>query len=168
MELNENSDEIIIRYAPIKRWISGGVLLLVFSGLCLWLFYLVFVSPNGLAKSGGSDWLEILLLLISAAAVIVFISAVRMLCSPLIVVNINKKTKSIDILRHRFYGKRMKRLYFTQIGKFKTYKLKTSPAYFLALAQANRKMMKLKIPLGGKKENSKLIRKINKFIKSAT
>ena len=164
MRLIENSDEIIIRHVPFGKWIIGGTLIFIFCLFSIWLIYPAIYS--------SSESLNLLPLFIFGAAVILIavfdISLNSMIFAPLRIVTINEKTKSVDIVHQRFYGSETERYYFHQIEKFKSYKgtVSFSSRYFLALILANRKVIKLRIPVGDdKQETIKLIKKLNKFMK---
>ena len=164
MKLAENSDEIIIRHVPFGKWIIGGILIFIFSLFSIWFIYSAIFS--------SSDSLGLLPVIIFAATVILIvvfdISLNSMIFAPLRIVTISEKMKSIDIVHQRFYGTEAKRYYFHQIEKFKSYKgtVNFSSRYFLALILANRKVIKLRIPIGdNKQETIKLIKKLNKFMK---
>lgn len=165
MKVTENSDEIIIRHIPVREWATGGVLTSILFGFFLWFAYSVFVSRNGLPKAFSGDCLPVFI--IGAAVLLVFFE-IRTVSAPLVTVTIRKGIKAVDIRLQRFYGSRINRFHFTQIGKFKSYKGKInfSQQYFLALVLANNKVLKLNIPIGGDKQNTiKFIKKLNKFIK---
>lgn len=173
MKLTENSDEISIRHIPVGKWITGGALIFIFSVFSIWFIRSAIFSSSNSFEAGAESWHKTLPLLISAAVVILIailgISLNSMIFAPLMTVTISRKTKSIDILYQRFYGNDAKRYYFHQIEKFKSYKgaVNFSSRYFLALILANQKKIKLSIPIGGdKQETIKLIKKLNKFMKS--
>lgn len=164
MDLTETPNEIIIRAAPVGQWITGGVLLVMLAGFILWLIYFGF-NPSGASGSVAAALLEDCAILTVVIAAIWGFVAIKFLCAPLLIVAISQNTKSVNISRRRFYGARTERFYFTQIEKFKSYKVAAN--YYLALILANRKTTKLKLPLGReKKKTGKFIRKLNKFVKS--
>lgn len=161
METAENDDEIVLRHKPVKQWICGGVFLLLFlSGYIPLIFYWLAVEKT---------WNLLIVLGVPLLGVVFLYLIFSRISAPLMIVVISRKTKSVDIIRRRFYGTRTERFYFNQIDRFKSYKAakKTPPNYYLALVLANRKTNKLKFPLGEKKANSKLIRRINRFIKAS-
>jgi hypothetical protein len=164
MKLFENSDEIIIRHVPVKKWIVGTILTFIFGIFIFWLIYYVFVSSRDFILA----LLETLPILFIAAAVAWILFKVETVHAPLITVIVNQKAGSVSVIHQRFYGKKETRYYFYQIQKFKSYKSKAnfSPMYFLALILANQKTFELNIPVGSDKQNTiKLVKKLNKFIK---
>ena len=173
MKLSENFDEIVIRHIPTEKWITGGTLIFVFGGFCIWLIYSVIFDAGSSFESSTRLGLGLLPILIFAAPVILIsvfdISLNSMIFAPLTTVTISGKTKSVDILYQRFYGNKVKRHFFHNVEKFKSYKgtMNFSSRYFLALVLVNRKTIKLKIPIGtDKRDIIKLIKKLNKFMKS--
>jgi hypothetical protein len=172
MKLRKSPDEIIINHIPIGKWIVGGIFTFIFSGFCLWHLSIALSTPQWFFSTAPKDWLEMFPLMIFVVTLVLIavfeISFLSMICAPLTTVCINKQTKSIDIIRRRFYGSKTERFYFHQIQKFKSYKAKLnfSSKYFLALVLANQKTIKLKIPINGDKRNTiKLVKTLNKFIK---
>lgn len=172
MNLTESFDEIVIRYIPIEKWIVGGTLIFVFGGFCIWLIYSAMLGSGSFFEPSTKLGLRLLPILIFAAAFILIsvfdISSNSMIFAPLMTITISEKTKSIDIHYQRFYGSKVKRHYFHNVEKFKSYKgtVNFSSRYFLALVLVNRKTIKLKIPIGTDKQDIiKLIKKLNKFMK---
>ncbi len=158
MKLNENSDEIAIRYVPISQWIIGGTLTLVCLGLGFWILHIDLIG----------SWPSIVVPIAIILFVISEVGGFLMILAPLTAITLSRQTNSVSILRKRIYGGKEKRYYFFQVKKFKSYKKhgKFSSKYFLALVLANQNVIKLKIPLGTKEETIKLVKKLNKFIKS--
>jgi hypothetical protein len=173
MNLIENSDEIIVRHIPVREWIIGGILILVYGGFYIWLVYSAMLDSGIFNESSTKVWFGLLPILIFAAAIILIsvfdISLNSMMFAPLTTVIISEKTKSVDIIYQRFYGSKVKRHFFHNVEKFKSYKrtVNFSSGYFLALVLVNRKIIKLKIPIGKDKQVIiKFIKKLNKFMKS--
>lgn len=173
MKLTENSDEIIIRHLPIGKWITGGTIIFVFGSFCIWLIYFATSGSESFFEPSTKLGLGLLPILILAAAIILIavldISVGSMIFAPLTTVTISERTKSVDVLYQRFYGGKLKRHFFHNVEKFKSYKgtVNFSSRYFLALVSVNRKTIKLKIPIGkDKQEIIKLIKKLNQFMKS--
>lgn len=174
MKLSENSDEIVIRHVPVAQWILGGFLAFVFGGFCIWLVFSATLNPRIALKVETGELLEFLPILVfiaaSVLAVLFELKLISMICAPLATVIVSKETKSVDIMRRRIYSSKAERFYFHQIEKFKSYKGKVnfSSKYFLALVLVNRKVIKLKIPVYSDKQKTiKLIKKLNKFVKSS-
>jgi hypothetical protein len=168
MNLNETSNEILIRHVPVKEWIIGGILIFFTFVVCLLLFHAFFAAPSGYYESLIGDWTGIMSVLLPLIAVITAIIGFSAIRAPLTTIRINSNTSSIDITHQRIYGTKTERFYFYQILKFKSYKtkMKTSQQYFPALVLANKRTIKLKIPIGSDQQNTvKFIKKINKFIK---
>lgn len=173
MKLTESSDEIIVRHVPIEKWIVGGTLIFVFGGFCIWLIYSAMLGSGSFFEPSTKLGLGLLPILIFTAAIILIaifdISLSSMIFAPLMTVTISEKTKSVDIHYQRFYGSKLKQHYFYNVEKFKSYRgtVNFSSRYFLALVLVNRKTIKLKIPIGKDKQDIiKLIKKLNKFMKS--
>jgi hypothetical protein len=171
MKLTENSYEIVVRHVPIKKWITGGTLIFVCGVLCFWFIYSAMLNSESFFEPSTKLFLGLLPFLIFAAAVILIsvfdISLSSMIFAPLTTVTISEKTKSVDIIYQRFYGNKVKRHFFHNVEKFKSYKgtVNFSSKYFLALVLVNHKIIKLKIPIGkDKQEIIKLIKKLNKFM----
>lgn len=165
MNLAENFDEIVIRHAPVKKWIVGAILIFTFGIFIVWVIRYVFVN----SRDFFTALFEALPTFLIAAAFAWILFKSQTIHAPLITVAVNLRAESVKITRRRFYGKEEARYYFYQIEKFKSYKGKAnfSPMYFLALILVNQKTIKLNIPVGGDKQNTiKLIKKLNKFIKS--
>ena len=173
MNLTESSDEIIVRYVPIEKWIIGGTLIFVFGSFCIWLIYSAMFGSESSFEPSTRLGLGLLPFLIFTAAifliVVLDINFSSMIFAPLTTITISQKTRSVDILYQRFYGSKVKRHFFHNVEKFKSYKgtMNFSSRYFLALVLVNRKTIKLKIPIGKDKQDIiKLIKKLNKFMKS--
>lgn len=160
METAENDEEIVLRHKPVKQWIFGGIFLLLFLSVYSFLiFYWLAVEKT---------WNVLIMLGVPLLGVVLLYLIFSGISAPLMIVVINRETKSVDVTRRRFYGTRTERFYFHQISRFKSYKAaKKTPPYFLALVLANRKTNKLNFPLGEKKANSRLIRRLNQFIKAS-
>jgi hypothetical protein len=147
----------------------GGILTFLTFIFCLFLLYAFFIAPRGFGESAISKWVDLGSILIVVVVFAVLLLEIKMIRAPLVTVGIDQRTDSVDIIRQRFYGKKAERFYFHQIEKFKSYKgkLNFSQQYFLALVLANRKTLKLKIPVGADKlETTRLVKKLNKFVKS--
>jgi hypothetical protein len=173
MKLTENSDEIVIRHIPIGEWITGAALIFVFGGFWVWLTYSAMLGTGNFFEAPTTLWLGVLAILIFTAAIVLIavldISLSSMIFAPLTIVTISERTKSVDIVYQRFYSNKVKRHFFHNVEKFKSYKgtVNFSSRYFLALVLVNRKTIKLKIPIGtDKQEIIKLIKSLNKFMKS--
>lgn len=169
MQIKENSEEILIKHIPVKEWVIGGILSFITFVLCLSLLYVFFISPNGSSVPIIGDWAKSLPGLVVGVVFILMILDIKTIRTPLTTVIIDGKTERIDIMYRRFYGERVERFYFYQIEKFKSYKKKInfSQKYFLTLVLANRKTIKLHIPIGNdQQETTKFIKKLNKFIKT--
>jgi hypothetical protein len=167
MDVNEDSEKISIKYIPISKWISGGILTFILGVFGVWFIYFMYANPNN-----SVNWLSLFLVTAFALAIIfpgIFdFNIDSLIFAPLITVKLNQNAQNVDIIRLRFYGKRTERFYFHQIRKFKSYKAKLnfSSQYFLALVLVNGKMLKLRIPIGDDKQNTvKFVKKLNKFIR---
>lgn len=162
MTITENHGEIIIRHYPFAKWIIGGVLAFIFGCLALSLVYFVYTDSS----EGQIQFSAFLLIVIGF---IIILLELKMICAPLIIVNISSQIQGINLIHRRFYGSKTRRFHFHQTNKFKSYKSKMnlSEKYYLALVLSNRKTMKLDIPIGEDKQQTvKFIKNLNKFIKS--
>lgn len=169
MQIVENSEEIRIRHVPVRDWIIGGVLTLITVVFFLWLLFFIFISPRGFSTSIFAAWWDAVPVLMVIAAFLWTLFEIKYLRTPLRTIVVSGQTNSVEIILQRIYGTRRQRFDFTQVDKFKSYKgkLNFSQAYFLALVLANRKTLKLKIPVGTDKlETTRLVKKLNKFVKS--
>ncbi len=170
MKLTENSDEIVIRHIPVKEWIIGGILTFLIGVFCLFLLFAMLSAPRGFYESMLGEWIGFLSILFVAVIFPVFVFfEIKTIRAPLATVVINRKNACSDVVYQRFYGTEVQRFYFYQIEKFKSYKGKLifKSSYFLAVVLANKKVVKLKMPIGDdKREITKFIKKLNKFVKS--
>ena len=153
----EHSEDIRLRHVPIVMWVSGALLLIFcFSVLVIGLVY------------GFFSWYLFAFIAFSS---VIALSSSSLIFAPLTTVDLCPKSKYIQISSTRIYGKRVDRYYFSQVTKFKSYKGKInfSQQYFLALVLANRKTIKLNLPIGhDKQETVKLIKKLNKIIRTSS
>lgn len=171
MKLSETNDEIIIRHVPIREWITGGILAFLSLVLCLFLLFAFFAAPRGYYETLLGDWIYVISFFVVIGVLAAFIYEIKAIRAPLTTVSINLATASVNIVEQRLYGKSVKRYYFYQILKFKSYKSKLNfaPHYFLELVLANKKKIALRIPLGNDQQTTvKFIKKLNKHIKTAT
>lgn len=168
MQIEENAEEIRIRHVPVRDWIVGGVLsVLTLVFFFLFLSALIFSAEFHRLLFG--EWIDAIFYASLAASAILMACGIKPLIAPLTTVSVDHQTLAVTINEKRFYGTKTQRLYFHQIDKFKSYKgkLNFSPQYFLALVLANRKTLRLKIPVGTDKlETTRLVKKLNKFVKS--
>jgi hypothetical protein len=170
MKLSENTEEIVIRHVPVKEWVIGGILTLLSVAVFLWLLFSLFLLADRFAPI-FAGWLDAAPVLVIVGALILVLLEIKYIRAPLVTVTISDRTKSVDIVRQRFYGAEKHRFYFAQTGKFKSYKnaVVSKSTYFLGLILANKKMLKLKIPLGrDQQETTRLIKKLNKFVRTRT
>ena len=167
MQIAENSEEIILRYIPVREWIIGGGLVFI-GGVCFfWMLYSLLINSSFLSKSFPGNWIELVpALMIGGLFLLILYPFIR---TPVVTVTINQKTKSIDAHFRRLYGIQTNRFYFMQISKFKSYKsaVNYSSKYYLALILANNKEVRLQAAIDKDKQKTiKLVKKLNKFIKS--
>lgn len=170
MQLTENSDEIVIRHVPVREWIIGGFLTFLIGVFCLFLLFAILSAPRGFYESMLGEWLGFLsFLFVAVIFLVVVFFEIKIIRAPLATVVINRKNARFDVVYQRFYGTKSQRFYFYQIQKFKSYKGKLifKSSYFLAVVLANKKVIKLKMPIGNDKQDiTKFIKKLNKFVKS--
>ncbi len=170
MKFTENSDEIVIKHVPVKEWIIGGILTFFNGIFCLFLLFAILSAPRGFYASIIGEWIGFLsVLFVAIIFLLVLLFEIKTIRTPLATVAVNRKNARLDIAYQRFYGTKAKRFYFYQIEKFKSYKGKLifKSSYFLALVLANKKVIKLKLPIGNdKREITKFIKKLNKFVKA--
>lgn len=169
MLITDNSEEIRIRHVPVRDWIIGGVLTFIIGGVFLLLVFALLIDARSFSASSVAGWWEGAPFLIVAAGLIMVLFEIKYLRAPLRTVVVSQPATSVEIILRRIYGTRRQRFDFVQIEKFKSYKgkLNFSEQYFLALVLANRKTLKLKIPVGTDKlETTRLVKKLNKFVKS--
>ena len=166
MRLKQTSTNIYIRHIPVIRWAAGFVSIFIIIYLIAWLF---------LSETDGSSIVvDTIYIIVGAFAflAVVYLSIFDFwsnsgILAPLTSVVLNKSEKFIDISYTRFYGKRVRRLYFNQVGKFRSYKIKRLgyPRYFLSLKLPNHKSIRMDIPLGGDKNKCvKLIKILNQVV----
>lgn len=162
------SEDIHFRHVPIVKWTCGAALLVC---LILLIVGLVSAARNGsLFSNTWGDLFFWLLLIFAAVVSLVDLSNSSFLFAPLTTVDLCPRSKYVEICSTRIYGRKVERYYFSQITQFKSYRatLNFSQQYFLALVLANRKTIKLELPIGAdKQETVKLIKKLNKIIRNA-
>ena len=126
MNFTENSKEIVLRYIPVREWISGAILTIIFIAVCIWLSNPVLTDPLNFFKSLVNEWTDITFPLIILVTIILI--DIKEIKSSLVSftfqrkVTASKETKSVDFLRHDIFGSKTERFYFSQIEKFKSYK----------------------------------------------
>src|SRR5438445_605469 len=152
MKIRQTPNEILIRHIPVVRWTGGLMASLIIFVLIVWLF------TSG--TSGSSFLIDLFFYCVGIIATLAIIylsvfdfwsnSGIR---APMMSMVLSKPGKFIDISYTRLYGKRVKRFYFYQVEKFRSYKIKRLgyPRYFLALKLPNRKSIRMDIPLGSDK-----------------
>ena len=166
MNVNENSEELVVRHTPLGKRILGDSLTLLFGGLFAWLVLSIVFSPRIPFAVGAEVRSDTFLVLLPASVGAVFL-ILPLAFAPQMSVTVSRKTKSVGIKSRRIYGAKAERYFFYQIQKFKSHKGETrfSPAYCPALMRADGKVYKLKIPTGDKDETVKFVKKLNKFVK---
>jgi len=161
MDLKIDSEEVSIRYVPVRKWVVGGILALAIVVFSIWLVYVFYNRWAGMLFPSAFAAVTILIAVLD-------IKANSLIFAPLITVKINQETRSVEIVRQRFYGKRIERFYFYQIRKFRSRKANVnfSGQYFLTLILASGKALRLGIPIGNdKQDTAKFIKQLNKFIR---
>jgi hypothetical protein len=161
MRIVEDSDGIHFRFIPIVKWIVGVCLFMAFTGVIV--SHILFGFFAFQSWGGVIFWLVIIL-------VISFVDILSdaFLFAPLTTVSVFASAKYVEITRKRIYGENTKRYYFSQLAQFKSYKAKLnfSQQYFLAFVLANRKTIKLRVPIGAEKQETvKLIKKLNRILR---
>jgi hypothetical protein len=169
MEIINDPDQIRIRHIPSWDWVRGTVLLIVCSIICYWLInatYGIWSDPYNL---------EITLYLAAFVFVVAYffvfnLSIRTLLFAAITTIVLNRKSRSVDLVRYGIFGKRTDHFYFNQLNGFKSYKPKRflRSGYFLEVILSNNKKIKLLVPLGRDKlATTRFIKNLNKFIKSA-
>ncbi len=169
MSASDAREPIRLRHIPFRKWIFGGVLV-IFS-----LLNSLLLVRNILQTGGNPDDLTSTLLLIVLTvllcACIWFYDSIKALIYPDVnEVIIDPNARSVDLTRYRIYGKRTDRFFFHQIEKFRSHKPKRwlRTRYFAEVILVNKKKIHIAIPIGDDKvEVTKLIKKLNKIIRSA-
>ena len=165
MSLKEDSEGMHFRHVPTTKWIGG---IFLFTGPAILLFALIKLAQNG--SQFAYEWGVWLMVIFIALVSFIDIFSSSFLFAPLTTVDVCPTPKYIEVINKKIYGRKVARYYFSQVTKFKSYKAKLnlSQQYFLALVLANRKTIKLKLPIGAdKQETVRLIKKLNKIIGNA-
>ena len=146
---------------PLLNWIAGGATLIAIVILSAW-----FTIDKNVGNLLFSVCLMLAFILVTYYSFFDFrlksgIFAVRTLLL------IDRSKRFIEITRTRIYGKTIRRHYFYQVDRFRSYKVKKlgTTQYFLSLKLPNRRSIRLKLPLcRDKNETVKLIKELNNFM----
>ena len=168
MEFTSEPDKLHIRHVPSWDWLKGIVLLLACSIVCYWLINStsgIWSDPYNLETT-----LYLSVFVFVVAYFFVFNLGIRTLIfATITTIVLNRKSRSVDLVRYGIFGKRTDRFYFDQLNGFKSFKPKRflRSGYFLELILSNNKKIKLWVPLGSDKlATTRFIKNLNKFVKS--
>ena len=160
MEADEVTQTLSLQYVPVLEWIIAIALGLIIGGLSY------FIMGGRIPFTGDlfQDVVSSVVALFAFAMLIYFFTELEMRST----VKVDFKQRYFDIINYRLYGKSVRRFQFHQIEKVRSYKrrLNFREQYFLSLVLVSRKTVKLKMPLGGDKDDAvKLIKGVNRKIR---
>lgn len=169
MSASDAREPIHLRQVPVWKWVFASLVIIV--NLLNTLLLVQNLLQTGADPDDLKSIFHFIVLTVLLCVSVWFHDSIKAVIYPDVnEVVIDPNARSVDLTRYRIYGKRTDRYFFHQIEKFRSHKPKWRfrTRYFAEVILVNKKKVYIAIPIGDDKiEVTKLIKKLNKIIRSA-
>lgn len=173
MQFKEKTDEIILREIPFGSWAIGLFVLFIFGILAIAILANSIEDPRSYFGSLTMAWLDLVARILMSLLLFGFIGLMLavgfyMLFSPIVTTKINRKFKSVEIVKRRFFFKRTEKYFFSQIKEFRKFEVNSDASYKFVLALILTNNDEIELTTNGETDSKidETAEKLNIFIKS--